>query len=164
MPDSQGNLSSTQITLSYTHSLLHTTSQKHLISKHVEAEKLQSEGRSLINVAVSTSDLSRLHDKLNRKRTMECKSMEVVEDFRGSFSVQQEALKQELSSALARHTQALNTEAEQHCKRVHECRSDVHCTSMALTTLGQRHVTLTNTTLDLMKKMVEVVGGRCAGG
>ncbi|XP_050689036.1 kinesin-like protein KIF11-B [Eriocheir sinensis] len=170
LSDTQEKLSSTQNTLTCTQRLLHNTAQEReeqrfLVSVHAKTEeKLQNEGRSLINVASSTSsDLSRLHDKLDRKKSVDSKNMEVIGDFKGKFITQQEALREELCASLTRHSQALNAATTQHCESVRLCRSDVASTSTALAALGERQVTLTNTTLGLVKKMMEVVLGGVEG-
>ena len=82
---------------------------------HTKTEKrLLSEGYSAIRAAISaSSDVSRLHDKLDCKMNVDYKNTDMFQNFQSSYAAFQKTLRQELVSTSNRHTDALKTHATQ---------------------------------------------------
>ncbi|KAK8384383.1 hypothetical protein O3P69_009291 [Scylla paramamosain] len=170
LADTKERLSDTCNTLSCTQKLLHTTAQereeqRYLVSAHARTEeKLQVKGQTLIDVASCTSsDLSRLHDKLDRKRNVESQNTQVFQDFQASFTQIQDSLRHTLKSSLTQHTDKLKEATRLHCEGLQECRGAVSRSGRAVGALADTHAALTASALTLQEEMTKVVLGGVKG-
>ncbi|CAL4061404.1 unnamed protein product, partial [Meganyctiphanes norvegica] len=82
---------------------------RHLLNKHQDTEaKLHTEGYGLIDVAdITTTDIGKLQDKLDRKRLVETKNEDIVADFQQSYSDNVDAMKEHMTRFIAQKQQNL---------------------------------------------------------
>ncbi|XP_045137999.1 kinesin-like protein KIF11 [Portunus trituberculatus] len=164
LANTKDTLSDTQNTLSCTQRLLHTTAQereeqRYLVSAHARTEeRLQVKGQTLIDTAATTtSDLSRLHDKLDRKLSVDSQNTQLFEEFQASYAEIQASLRDTLQSSLSQHIDRLSQANRVHAKSLAECQSAVSESGRAVGALADTHATLATSALVLQNKLVEVV-------
>lgn len=164
LSDTKDQLSDTQNTLSCTQRLLHTTAQerdeqRYLVSAHAKTEEqLQEKGQTLIDVASCTSsDLFKLHDKLDRKSNVETQNQIIFEDFQTSYAEIQDSLRQTLKSSLSEHTDKLNKATKMLCEGLQECQSALSGSGNIISALAENHAAFTASTLALQEKLTKVV-------
>ncbi|XP_045585381.2 kinesin-like protein KIF11 [Procambarus clarkii] len=160
--ETKTKLNTTKNTLVCTQKLLHDTAQereeqKFLVTAHEKTEELlRKQGQTLVNVAgTTTTDLSKLHDKLERKRRVETRNKDTCEEFQQTYINCVEAMRADLASTVSQQSDAVHNIASQFGNCVKQCRKEVSEISSQLTTLGENQASLVNTFLTLYKNKVE---------
>lgn len=162
LKEAKSSLDSTHNTLICTQKLLHDTAQerdeqKYLVSAHVKTEeKLKTQGRVLVDLAeTTTGDLSKLFDKLDRKKKVENKNVEVSREFQLAYITSMDAMKADLMLTVTEQSDAVRTISSQFGDCVKQCKKEVSDISDQLTLLGQNQGNLISTFLSVYKNTVE---------
>lgn len=151
LTETKQHLGKTKKTLQCTQKLLTDTAQdrdeqKHLVGKHQDTEaKLQTEGYSLIEVAdITTTDITKLQDKLDRKRTVENKNEDIVAEFQQSYSDNVDTMKEQMTNFIAQKQQSLTSINESMGSSIEKFKVEVTSITDKLSTFTQDQVELLN--------------------
>ncbi|KAK3856219.1 hypothetical protein Pcinc_037442 [Petrolisthes cinctipes] len=162
LDQTRNKLENTTKTLSCTQKLLGDTvqerdEQKYLLKAHEKTEeKLKEEGHSLINVASTTTyDLAQLHNKLDRKKNVEKRNVDVSEQFQQQFLKNLENVREDLMAKISTNEQALTSNMAQIGKNVKRCKAEMSEISGQLTFLHNNQASLTCSLLECHQKAVD---------
>ncbi|XP_047479172.1 kinesin-like protein Klp61F [Penaeus chinensis] len=180
LEETQEKLDTTKTTLSCTQKLLHDTAQKLDEQKYIVTEqgkteeKLKNQGKALINHAsVTTGDLSKLYDKLDRKKNVDEKNTEVTKSFQQTYLEHVETMKASLTATVTQQMEAVQNISSQFDGSVKKCKKEVLEISSHLRTIARSQDELVNNLHELFKgkaqadvagtkEVVDQIEGQCA--
>ncbi|XP_063598256.1 kinesin-like protein Klp61F [Penaeus indicus] len=180
LEETQEKLDTTKTTLSCTQKLLHDTAQKLDEQKYIVTEqgkteeKLKNQGKALINHAsLTTGDLSKLYDKLDRKKNVDEKNTEITKSFQQTYLEHVETMKTSLTAAVTQQKEAVQNISSQFDGSVKKCKKEVLEISSYLRTIARSQDELVKNLHELFKgkaqadvagtkEMVDLIEGQCA--
>lgn len=180
LEETQEKLDTTKTTLSCTQKLLHDTAQKLDEQKYIVTEqskteeKLKSQGKALINHAsLTTGDLSKLYDKLDRKKNVDEKNTQITKSFQQTYLEHVETMKTSLTATVTQQKEAVQNISSQFDGSVKKCKKEVLEISSHLRTIARSQDELVNNLHELFKgkaqadvastkEMVDQIEEQCA--
>ncbi|KAK7018005.1 Kinesin-related protein 11 [Halocaridina rubra] len=162
LKEMEEDLQRTKEVLSCTQKLLYKTSvdcdeQKYLVKAHVKTEdKLHAQGKALVQLAgTTTGDLSKLHAKLDRKKSVEESNSKVGEEFKDAYLRSIESMMTKINDTTVQQQDGLVKITKHLDSSRDECKDQVSSILAQWKDISQNHVACFRRLRDLHKVQVK---------